>query len=236
MVCGVLFVLKSSLGRAVALGLARKRFTEAIVRPKLREKKVVSFTKEEQRAIERGVLQSGSPHLLGILLALYTGLRIGELLALTWEDVDLASGTLTVSKSCYDSWKNGTYFKVLGTTKTQSSERVIPLPAEIVLHLKSAFQNTRSRFVVPAKSEYGASIRAYQRTFARLLSRLGIERKGFHALRHTFATRALEVGMDVKTLSEVLGHRNPMITLQRYAHSLIEHKTEMMNKIGRLLG
>ena len=68
-----------------------------------------------------------------------------------------------------------------------------------------------------------------------LLKKLGIPHKGFHALRHTFATRAIEVGMDVKTLSEILGHKNPSVTLKRYAHSLLEHKAEMMNKLGKLL-
>ena len=59
--------------------------------------------------------------------------------------------------------------------------------------------------------------------------------EGFHSLRHTFATRALECGMDIKTLSEILGHKNPTITLKRYAHSMLEHKTEMMNRLGKLL-
>ena len=63
--------------------------------------------------------------------------------------------------------------------------------------------------------------------------RLGIERKGFHSLRHTFATRALECGMDVKTLSEILGHKNATVTLNRYAHSMMEHKKEMINKLGK---
>lgn len=63
--------------------------------------------------------------------------------------------------------------------------------------------------------------------------RLGIERKGFHSLRHTFATRALECGMNVKTLSEILGHKNATVTLNRYAHSMMEHKKEMMNKLGK---
>jgi len=67
------------------------------------------------------------------------------------------------------------------------------------------------------------------------LKRLKIPHKGFHSLRHTFATRALECGMDVKTLSEILGHKNPMVTLKRYAHSMMEHKTEMMNRLGKLL-
>ena len=79
------------------------------------------------------------------------------------------------------------------------------------------------------------SVRSYQRSFELLQKRLGIERKGFHSLRHTFATRALECGMDVKTLSEILGHKNATVTLSRYAHSLMEHKKDMMNKLGKTL-
>ena len=70
--------------------------------------------------------------------------------------------------------------------------------------------------------------------FELLQKKLGIERKGFHSLRHTFATRALECGMDVKTLSEILGHKNATVTLNRYAHSMMEHKKEMMNKLGKI--
>ncbi len=233
---GVLFVLKSSLKRAVALGIARRQYADAIVRPKAREKKVDCFNKEEQKKIERYVSEHKRSYLFGIALSLYTGLRIGELLALTWEDIDFQKGTVTITKSCFDSWENGRYKKIFDTTKTQSSEREIPLPKQIVEVLKSLRRQTGARFVVAAKSEYGAQIRAYQRSFELVLRKLNIKRKGFHALRHTFATRALEVGMDVKTLSEILGHKNPTITLNRYAHSLFEHKTEMMNRVGRLYG
>ena len=79
------------------------------------------------------------------------------------------------------------------------------------------------------------SIRLYQYIFEKLIERAGVRKLNFHVLRHTFATRALECGMDIKTLSEVLGHKNPTVTLNRYAHSLMEHKKEMMNKLGKLL-
>ena len=79
------------------------------------------------------------------------------------------------------------------------------------------------------------SVRSYQRTFELLLRRLGIPHRGFHAPRHTFATRALECGMDVKTLSEILGHKSPTVTVNRYVHSLIEHKKAMMNLVGKML-
>lgn len=232
---GIVSLLKTSLKKAVALGLAEKQFSDAVVRPRARGTKITCFCKDDQRKIERYISQKNSPYLFGILLCLYSGLRIGELLALTWEDIDFGKGTVTVSKSCHDSWDGGRYKKVIDTTKTQSSERVIPLPKQIIARMREIKRTAKSTFVVAGRTEYGAQVRSYQRTFSQLLKKLGIPHKGFHALRHTFATRALEVGMDVKTLSEILGHKNPMVTLQRYAHSLTEHKTEMMNKVGRLL-
>ena len=78
-------------------------------------------------------------------------------------------------------------------------------------------------------------VRSYQASFALLLKKQNLPHRGFHALRHTFATRALECGMDVKTLSELLGHKNPTVTLNRYVHSLMPHKHEMMNRLGKLL-
>ena len=79
------------------------------------------------------------------------------------------------------------------------------------------------------------NIRTYQRTFERILKKLNINVKNFHSLRHTFATRAIEMGIDVKTVSEILGHNSPMITLNKYSHSLMSYKTEMMAKMGKML-
>ncbi len=232
---GVLSVLKASLKLAVRLGIAKRQFSDAIVRPRIRAGKATCFSQGEQRKIERYILSQRSPSLFGILIALYTGLRIGELLALTWDDVDFQRGTLSVTKSCRDSWKDGHYQKVLGTTKTLSSERVVPIPKQIYSYLREMKRKAKGNFVVTGRTAWGAEVRSYQRTFENLLKKLKIGHRGFHALRHTFATRAIEIGMDVKTLAEILGHKNPMITLERYAHSLIEHKTAMMNKVGKLL-
>ena len=98
----------------------------------------------------------------------------------------------------------------------------------------SAARSAASPFVVSSGGK-AVSVRSYQRRFELLLKKLGIPHKGFHSLRHIFATRALECGMDVKTLSETLGHKNPTVTLNRYAHSLMEHKADMMNRLGKLL-
>ena len=95
-------------------------------------------------------------------------------------------------------------------------------------------QKSKSKYVIEENGKM-VTIRSYQRSFALLLKKLNIEHRGFHSLRHTFATRALESGMDVKTLSEILGHKNATITLNRYAHSLMEHKQEMMNRLGKML-
>ena len=227
--------LKDSLKKAVISGVITKEFSGNIIRPKSREKQVDCFNKAEQKKIEQYILAKQKPKLYGFLVCLYTGLRIGELLALTWKDVDLNNGRIIINKSCHDSWINGKYVKIIDTTKTESSERIIPLPKQLLPILKDLKKKSNRDYIIDGKSEYGAQVRSYQKTFERLLNKLNIPHKGFHSLRHTFATRALECGMDIKTLSEILGHKNANITLKRYAHSLYEHKAEMMNKIGRIL-
>ncbi len=172
--------------------------------------------------------------MLGVSICLYTGLRIGELLALTWQDVDFGNGTLSVTKTCYDGKdSNGKFGRVVDEPKTLSSRRIIPLSKQMVSLLKEIKKQSNAEWVI-SKSGKPLSVRTYQRNFASLLNKLHIPHRGFHALRHTFATRAIECGMDVKTLSEILGHKNATITLNRYAHSLMEHKRDMMNKLGRL--
>ncbi len=231
----IVAMVKLSLKKSVSIGITDRQYSDAIVGPRVRAKRAASFSKDEQKKIEQYIFQKQKPMLFGILLCLYSGLRIGELLALTWEDVDLKKGTIAVTKSCHDSWEENRYVKIIDATKTQSSERVIPLPKRIVYYMKALRKLTNDKFVVTGKSNYGAEIRSYQRTFDILLKRLKIDHRGFHALRHTFATRALEIGMDIKTLSEILGHQSPAVTLQHYSHSFMEHKTEMMNKVGNLL-
>ena len=232
---GVITVLKSSLKRAEMLNLVEKQYTACIQRPKRREKQVECFSKAEQRKIEAYILEKNKPKLLGIILCLYTGLRIGELMALECSDVDLQKGMIKISKSCHDAWRNGEYVKVMDTPKTPSSERIIPLPKQLITYLKSWKKQVDGNYIISGERRHGSPVRSYQKTFEKVLSRLNIPHKGFHSLRHTFATRALECGMDVKTLSELLGHKNPTVTLKRYTHSMLEHKTEMMNRLGKLL-
>lgn len=232
---GIVSILKLSLKRAVAFGAASAQYSDAVSRPKAREKRVECFGKDEQRKLERYIIESKREKLLGIVLCLYTGLRIGELLALTWDDIDLTGGIMRISHSCHDEWASGHYVKVIDTPKTANAYRSVPIPAPLLPRLKEHRRRAVGLFVIQGDAEYGAQVRSYQRTFELVLKRIGLPHKGFHALRHTFATRALEVGMDVKTLSEILGHGDPAVTLKRYVHSMLEHKKEMMNKVGKLL-
>ena len=227
---GVITVLRDSFAAACRLGLIADSPADRLTRPKRREKPVGCFTAAEQKVIEAAVQSSKKPKMQGILLCLYTGLRIGELLALRWQDIDFEKSLLIVSHTSRDT-ENGI---VLEDPKTETSRRVIPLPRQLLPRLRSLKKSSHSDFVV-ANGDQPLLIRSYQRSFELLLKKLHIQHRGFHALRHTFATRALECGMDVRTLSEILGHRNPTVTLNRYAHSLLEHKREMMNRLGRNL-
>ena len=226
----VISVIQSSLKTAHLLELTKEYTADKIKRPKLKEKPVECFSLAEQKMIEQAILTGKKDKQYGIILCLYSGLRIGELLALQWSDIDLAKGILTVSKSCHDG-KNGL---IIDEPKTTTSRRMIPLPKQLLPILRSVKKRSNSSSVVSANGNV-VSVRSYQRSFELLLKKLKIPHKGFHSLRHTFATRAIECGMDVKTLSEILGHKNPTVTLNRYAHSLMEHKTDMMNKLGKLL-
>ena len=230
----IISIVQNSIKTAHIMGIVKENVASKIKRPRIVEKSVDCFSLQEQKKIEKYVLGATKPKLFGVLLCLYTGLRIGELLALTWDDIDVRKGMISVSKTCYDARVDCRYVRLVNSPKTLSSERIIPLPKQLLPMLKSLKRQSKCEYVV-ADNDKPVFVRSYQRTFELLLKKLKIDHKGFHSLRHTFATRALECGMDVKTLSEILGHKNAIVTLNRYAHSLLEHKVDMMNRLGKLL-
>ena len=232
---GIITVIQSSLKLAYTLGETKRYVADRIKRPKLREKFVTCFSLPEQKKIEQAVLTDKRSKMFGVVLCLYTGLRIGELLSLKWGDIDFTKGTIMVTKTCHDGKdENGKLCRIEDTPKTISSRREIPLPKRIIQLLREHKKISDSDYIISSEGK-PLYIRSYQRSFDLLLKELHIEHKGFHSLRHTFATRAIECGMDVKTLSEILGHKNPTITLNRYAHSMMDHKKEMMNRLGKML-
>ena len=198
-------------------------------------KNIEAFTKEEQRKIEEQIVESNDRRLFGIILCLYTGLRIGELLGLEWRDVDFERGVIKIDKTVYrDKNGSGNWELIIDTPKTKSSKREIPLPRYLLELMQNQKDANISNYVVENKKGERMSIRSYQYMFERLTEKAGVRKLNFHALRHTFATRALECGMDVKTLSEIMGHKNASITLNRYAHSMMETKIAMMQKLVRI--
>lgn len=228
-------VIQNSLHTAFRLGYIKEYTADRIKRPKMQERDISCFSAQEQKIIEQAVLNGKKSKMFGVMLCLYSGLRVGELLALKWEDIDFQKGVLTVSKSCHDGkGRDGHYIRVEETPKTSSSRRIIPLPKQLLPLIKEAKEKNDSEYLV-AKNNKPISVRSYQRSFALLQRKLKIPHRGFHSLRHTFATRALECGMDVKTLSEILGHKSPTVTLNRYVHSFMEHKKEMMNRLGKFI-
>lgn len=205
-------------------------------RTKAEAKKIEAFTVEEQRAIETEIARLDDRRLHGILLCLYSGLRIGELLGLTWNDVDLDRGVIKITKTVYrEKDESGTWQLCVDTPKTKASDRVIPLPEYITEMLRQDYETARTPYVVENQKSERMSIRSYQYIFEKLTERAGVRKLNFHALRHTFATRAIECGMDIKTVADIMGHQNASITLNRYAHCMLDHKIEMMQKLPRVL-
>ena len=222
----IITVVQNSLHTAYNLRYINDMVGDKLKRPKAVEKQIECFSV--------AVRDGEKPYMLGVLICLYTGLRIGELLALEWSDIDFSNGTLMVDKTChYGVNLNGQFGRIVDTPKTETSIRLIPLPKQLIPLMKE-HKKIPSKLVISKNGE-GISNRTYQRNFESLLKSLNLKHRGFHALRHTFATRALECGMDVKTLSELLGHKSPAVTLKKYAHTFLIHKKEMMNRLGKML-
>ena len=151
----IITVLKSSLQLAETTGITQRQYSGSIQYPKREEKQIECFSAAEQRKIEQFIIGKKKIKLYGVLLCLYTGIRIGELLALEWKDVDLPRGLITVSKTCHDSWEDGKYKKIIATPKTRSSIRVIPVPRRIIPYLREMKKKSCGAFVVSGSEGEG---------------------------------------------------------------------------------
>ncbi len=232
----IITLIQNSLKMAHTLGLCSEYLGDKIKRPRARERQIECFTVTEQKKIEHAAMNDRRGKMFGVVFCLYTGMRIGELLALEWGDINFVTREITIRRSCHDGIdENGSFCRITDTPKTPSSIRIIPLPKQLVPKLRERKKLAKSQYVIEDSRGFPLGVRSYQQSFRILLEKHGIKRYGFHSLRHTFATRAIECGMDVRTLSEILGHKNPSVTLKRYVHSLFAHTCEMMNKLGRLL-
>ena len=222
----VIMVLNIVFSLGEELGIIPANPCRKIKRLPQSEKKVQAFTRSEQRLIEEHILHANKPKLYGIIICLYMGLRIGELLALTWADVDLQRRTVYISKTIGERGE-------IAPTKSNAGMRLLPIPNAIIDMLRGLKHKSTSNYVIETKG-HQTNIRAYQDLYKRMLQTIGLNSLGFHSLRHTFATRALESGMDFKTLSELMGHANVSITIERYAHCQMELKRKAINRLSRL--
>lgn len=193
------------------------------------------LSKEEQKMLVSYILDNETPFTLGVLIALYAGLRIGEVCALQWGDFNFSSGTVTVSKTImriYDlNGERAAKTKVvIDRPKTHSSLRTVPLTEDLAIYFQAHHGNDDA-FLVTGTGKF-MEPRVCLDRYKRLLHRAGLPDYNFHLLRHTFATRCVEQGVDMKSLSEMMGHSSVSVTMQRYVHPSMALKREQINKIN----
>lgn len=222
--------LTTACEKNLSIELCRK-----IKLPKVKRKEVKVFTKIEQKAIEQYIENSNNPNDIGIIICFYTGIRIGELCALDLNnDIDLKRGVISIQHTLYrvksENGNKKTELRI-STPKSESSIRDIPLPKFLIAKLSAI--EVGSGFLIQKNGRF-IEPNVYARRYKKILQELDIPYRKFHSTRHTFATRALEIGMDIKTLSEILGHSSPTVTLNLYSHSLPEHKKKEMDRLGKL--
>lgn len=208
---------------------------DLIVLPKSFSKKITILTKYEEKKIRDFCFKSKELRDIGLLLCLYTGIRIGEICALTWKDIDLENGLIRINKTMeriYIGNKNTVIY--IGEPKSKSSIRIIPI-ANSVLNLIKKLKNknnyTDDSFFLSGSKSKIIEPRNYQYWFKKRLQMLNIPINKFHILRHTFATNCIQIGMDVKSLSEMLGHSSVNVTLNRYVHSSYEIQKFYLEKL-----
>lgn len=202
--------------------------------PKLNKKEIQILSNKEKQKLEKYCIQQNDLKSLGILICLNTGLRVGEVCALRWENVDFETRRIHVEKTIeriYSKEGNKTIV-IIDTPKSMTSIRTIPINSKLYNILKQMRGKCKKTdFVLTGLSDHYVEPRNYQYNFKEILKKSKIKRYKFHTLRHTFATNCIEAGMDIKSLSEILGHADVSITLNIYVHSSDKTKRKYLEKI-----
>jgi integrase len=236
----LLVILKHSLNDArKALGYPSLSFDVRLPRaPKYSYGKILSLS-EMQRLVNEITSDLNNKN-AGIIVALYTGLRIGEICALQWKDIDLKCGILKINKTVQRIYLKPPfetpYTKVLlGTPKTSNSLRVVPLSSFMVSALSQIPYEDAESYLLSGTSQY-IEPRTYRRYYERYLKRIDFPKINFHGLRHTFATCLIEAGADAKTVSTLLGHASVNTTLNLYTHPQINQKRKCVELMVDMVG
>lgn len=239
-------MLHSAFKYAFLEGLIPINYIEYVITPSVVKKEMRVLTRSEQDKLIIAVTNTDEPYAFGILLCLTTGIRIGELCALKWEHIDFDSEKLKIRQTIQrlmklddDGEKNSTSL-VIGTPKSNSSIRDIPIHdiikvlqmhrENMIKHYGSAIVNS-SEYIITHRLGHPTEPKTIQKYFKKTLADACINEANFHSLRHTFATRALEAGVDFKTLSILLGHSDISVTMNCYAHVLDDTKSNAMSSI-----
>lgn len=190
----------------------------------------------EQEKLVRYLLNNIDLINLGILVCLFTGLRIGEICALKWSDIDLKNKTIKVSKTIQrvqivDDYHNSKTTIISQSPKSNNSIREIPMTDDLISIIYKNVKNFNKNTYFLTGNKHYIEPRNLQNKFKKILANAKINDINFHALRHTFATRAIENGIDVKSVSEILGHSNVSMTLQKYVHISMQQKLKEINKL-----
>ncbi|HCD45649.1 MAG TPA: site-specific integrase [Lachnoclostridium sp.] len=212
---------------------------EQVKVPRPEDKEVMVFSMKAQRIIENAALNSKDRRATGIILSFYTGIRLGELCSLKWGDIEMETGTLFIARTVsrikhFEEGESKTSLQV-GAPKSRKSLRKMPLP-DFLLKMaeERGFSNAKPDHYIFSDGDTPLDPRSFQKLYKKLLRDAHVQDRKFHAIRHTFATRALELGVDVKTISELLGHSSVSITLNVYSHSLMEQKKAAIEKFNRM--
>lgn len=208
-------------------------------KPKLVINEMELFTTEEQRCLEEYIFWKQDLGAYGIYICLYTGLRLGELCALTWGDIYLEHSYLKVRRTLQriqvvEPPKDPAAAKtkiLIDIPKSKSSLRDIPLTPSLQRLLYKIRCSSPGCYVLTGEVGRYMDPRTYQKRFHRYLKECGLKSRNFHTLRHQFASNCIAIGVDAKSLSEILGHSNVNITLNRYVHSSMELKRTQLNKL-----
>lgn len=195
--------------------------------------KISVIAPDDQDKLMQHIIKNPSVNNLGILLSITTGMRIGEICALRHEDIDLTNKTLHICKTAQRvKTPNGTQL-ISSPPKTKNSNRYIPIPLIVLeyIDLLDFHSVINSQYYLLSNRISPYDPRTLQYSFKRLLKQCGINDINFHSLRHTFATNCIELGFEIKTLSEILGHSSVSFTLNRYVHCSITQKASQMQLI-----
>lgn len=231
----IMSLVKNCLKEAQLSGYITDNPCQNVVLPKYSKKETRVLTHQQQKKLETVALKEVgcSP----VILALYSGMRVGEISGLKWSDIDFKNNLIhirrTVSRIINEnSYKTKTKL-VEGTPKSVNSIRQIPLAKNLKNYLEQKKANAVSDYVVSSGRNL-AEPRAITYRFKKSLKQAGVQDTNFHVLRHTFATRCLEQGIDIASLSKILGHQSTKMTLDTYTGSLLETRRNAMRKIDQL--